>query len=242
VRHREAAESAEDEDGGEREGGESEAGAPVLEEEGDQDAGEEEAVGREVQRELREEGRQLPDVSVYPLDELAGRVVVVEAHVQGQRALGELGAQRVGRRPGHALPEVGDRQGYELLREREADEGGGCGDQDPDRLALSRRVDEGAHDLGDEEAHPNAAQEEGGQGGEPRPLRPDVPRQELPVGLEGEPRRGRFFHGIPSATRRRRGLPGGGPRRVDKKAAPGGAARMHGPLQGMITLPLLPGS
>ncbi|MCK7527434.1 MAG: hypothetical protein MZV64_62430 [Ignavibacteriales bacterium] len=61
--------------------------APVFEEQGDQDADQQQAVADQVERELREEGRQFGHVAVDALDQFAGRVVVVEAHVEVEGVL-----------------------------------------------------------------------------------------------------------------------------------------------------------
>ena len=88
--------------------GEGQPGAPVLAEQGHQDPDQQQAVADQGHHELREEGGHLGHIAVDALDQLAGGVVVVETHIQVQAVPGQLGAQGVGRRPGHVFAQVGD--------------------------------------------------------------------------------------------------------------------------------------
>src|ERR687885_83276 len=60
-------------------------GQPVLDQEQDQHAEDQQAAGDDADDELREEVRQLVDVAVDALDQLAGGVRLMEGHVEPQQ-------------------------------------------------------------------------------------------------------------------------------------------------------------
>ena len=62
----------------------------------DQHAGDQQPAGDDADDELREEIGQLVDIAVHALDQLAGRVRLVEGHVKPQQVFGQRGAQGVG--------------------------------------------------------------------------------------------------------------------------------------------------
>lgn len=84
VRHGEVAATPEHEQGDEREGGQGQAGAPVLARQQRQHAHEQECAAEQLDHELGEEVGQRLRVAVDALDHLAGRAPVVERHVQAQ--------------------------------------------------------------------------------------------------------------------------------------------------------------
>ena len=166
--------------------GEGQPRAPIFDEERGEDADHQQAVRDQVERELRKEVREFGHVAVNAFDQFARRAIVVKAHVEIERVLGQFGAQSVGGAPGHVLAKIFHRHRDSLLQERDADEGEGCPREDAERLARQRVVNEGAHDLRREDPQADAAEEQDGEQGKPSLLRTDVVAEEVPVGCERE--------------------------------------------------------
>jgi len=88
-------------------------------------------------------------VAVDPLDQVAGRVRLVERQIEAQAVARQVGAQLVGGAPAHVLAEIDDGESHGALRQRHGDEQRGHREQGALRAArpAPRCVDEGAHDL-----------------------------------------------------------------------------------------------
>ena len=115
---------------------------PALHEQQDQDTCDESSVPDHLERHGGEEVGQVGDVTVDSLDQLPGGVVLVEAEVETDDVVGEVGAQGVRRTPADLLGQIGGPDREPLLGDGDPHEGGGEGDQGGRSVTGDRPVDE----------------------------------------------------------------------------------------------------
>lgn len=124
-----------------------ESGPPVLQPEGGEHADHKEQVADNLHHELGEEVGQGSHVAVHPFDQFAWCARLVEAKIQAQQMQGQVGAQGVGRCPGHPFAEVGGRQRERLLDDGDADVQQRDTGEKGKRSAGFGGIQEGAQDL-----------------------------------------------------------------------------------------------
>ena len=150
----------------------------------DQNADQQQSIGDQVQRKLREEGCQFGHVAVDALDQFTRRVVVVEFHIQMEGVSGQFGAQVVGGCPCDVFAEIGDADCDDLLNQGNADEGNRGPGESLQCFASQRGVDKLPHDLRRKDPQADAAEQQGSQQNKPSLLRADVVGEKIPVGFE----------------------------------------------------------
>ena len=100
--------------------GEAEAHAPVLAVEQGEQAQHEQPIRDQADQEARQEAGKLSHIAVDALDQLAGRVALVEGHVEPQTVQREIVPQRVRRLPAQIEPDIARAQVDGALREPQA--------------------------------------------------------------------------------------------------------------------------
>ena len=105
----------------------------------------------------------------------------MEAHIQIHTVAGQLSAQGICRRPGHAFPIVRGANHQELLEDRQADEEdrGAC--QHARLSAALRSIDKATHNLRRDDLEPDAAEQEDREQGKRPLLGHDMPCQQIPI-------------------------------------------------------------
>ncbi len=159
---------------------------PILAEQKRYDAGDEDRVPGYVDREPRKEVGQRRDVSVDPLDELAGRVVLVERRIEMEGVPQEIEAQRVGRRPCHRLTNVGCCDGQKLGEDGDSEEEECSPDQLRSWAAGRGDIDELPKNLGIGEAQADGDQDQSGEHRNPTRLGAQIAPQEAEVVAKGK--------------------------------------------------------
>ncbi len=89
---------------------------PIFQEQRNQNTDQQQAIAHQVEGKLREEGRQLGHIAVDALDQFAGRMIIMETHIQVEGMPGKLGTQSIGGRPGDILAEIRHTDGNHLLQ------------------------------------------------------------------------------------------------------------------------------
>ena len=163
-----------------------------------------------------EELRQGGHVAVDALDELTRRVGFVEAHVEVQDVLGEVGAQIVGGPPADLLGHVGRGHVQHLMPHGQGGEAAGQGEEPAQRAPGGSPVEKGANQLRVDRLAGEAGSEQHGEQRHPAAQRPQVSAQEAEVGTDRD-------HGIPR---------GGRPRAADGRVGEGRATTSAGSAPG----------
>src|ERR687886_402418 len=101
--------------------------------------------------------------------------------VQPQAVREQVGTERIRRTPADVFAEVGRADRKELLEQGDHDEKDPGDGERPVRAALRRGVDETPQDLRVEQLQPDAAEQQKGQDQHPRPLWPEVTREQTPA-------------------------------------------------------------
>src|SRR5690606_22040300 len=117
----ETSEAEHDGDEGDAKQGDDEADPPVDAKEQEDDADGEQGIAEDVEDELGEEVPEQEDVAVDAFDQRAGRVTVVELHVQVEHMLSEVGAHLVGGGPADVFRGPGFAEADDLDEEGGAD-------------------------------------------------------------------------------------------------------------------------
>ena len=189
IRHGDVADAREHQHPGNHEGGQRQAGPPVLAQQQHEDADQQKQAPEHLEDEQREEGAQLVRIAVDALDHLPRRAVVVVRHVQRQGVPGEVLADVVGGRPADPLREEGGEDLHHLLKHRDGYERDRRDRERLDRGAFLGFVYEVADDLRQDELKPKADEEQNAQGDDERKLGPQVaPKQAAvlaPLDLDG---------------------------------------------------------
>ena len=123
------------------------ANAPILNEEGDEYAYQEQDVAQHLYDELGEEARQGVHIAVYALYHLAWGAGLVEAHVEAQAVEHQIYSKVVGGGPAHVLAQVGGCYPQKLGHEGYAQEDDGSAYQRIERAPGDGGVYEEAHNL-----------------------------------------------------------------------------------------------
>lgn len=130
---------------------------------------------------LGEEVGEQGDIPVDALDQLTGRMGVVEAQVEGQDVCQQLVPQRVGRGPGHGLADCCRGNAQPLSHQRYGDEQTSRAEQRRFRTVRLRSVDEVAGHLWIDELQADAGQQQEGQQGDASTLGREVGREQTPI-------------------------------------------------------------
>ena len=109
---------------------------------------------------------------------------LVEGLVELEAVRGQVLAQRVGRPPGHVFADKGGGDAHRLAAHGDAQKEQARVDQGARLASRQGRVDEKAHDLGDDQPQANVREEQDGQQQCMRPLRPEVGAQQGPILLD----------------------------------------------------------
>ena len=157
---------------------------PVLADEDDQDADQEQQTAGNAHDQLREEAGERGDVAVDALDQLSGGVAAVKGEVEPQAVERDVGLEPVRGRPPDVLGQVRRRHADGLADQADRQEGEGEAKQRLDRPERRRAVDEAPEQLGTGHLQADAREQQDRQEDRPRALGREVGGQQVAVGTQ----------------------------------------------------------
>ena len=172
---------------------------PVLQEQGEDDAGQEEHRGQEFHRPDADEAFRLGDVAGGAAHDVAGLGAVVEREGEVLDAVVEVVAQVVGDAVGEPLAEVAADEGSDTGEDGQAEDGSGGGKEGGGPAGGDALVNGPLDHLGDEQAEAGRQEHSAVRGHCPRPVGAQVAQKTAVDGGSGGWlfRAILFHHGIP---------------------------------------------